>query len=261
MRQGNIFLLILALIIITAVITSVGLTGRLEALSVRAQEGNPERTKKWQTLTPVDEAQVPADTHERTLRQSKSRRYNSTRSDQVLTEQPSDGIYGRIDESQRPSAIPTSLSDAVILGTIVSAQPYLADDKKSVYTEFTVRVEEAFKQEVPSHMTTGNLMVVDQEGGALRLKDGRLLRYLVGGTSRLPSVNGRFVLFLFLIHNGQDLSILSGYELRNGRVVSLEDGGVKSPYANWDEWSFLSVLRNAVKQGSPSLSETQGAKR
>jgi hypothetical protein len=180
-------------------------------------------------------------------------RYNSTRADQVLTEQPPEVIYGRIDESPRPGAIPSAESDAAILGTIVGAQPYLSDDKKTIYTELSVRLEAIFKAQVASHMTTGSLIVVDQEGGALRLKDGRVLRYVVGGTSRLPNLNGRYVLFLSLINNRQDLSVMSGYELRDGTVVSLEEGGEASPYANWDEGSFLNVLRNAVKAESVRL--------
>lgn len=214
------------------------------------QEGSPDRAKKWQTLTPIDEAREPTNTHVRTLRQSKNRRYNSTRSDQLLTEQPPEVTSGRIDESPRPSAIPASQSDAVILGTVVGVQPYLADDKKSIYTEFSIRVEEAFKVAPSTQVTTENLIVADQEGGALRLKDGRTLRYFVGGTSRFPILNGRYVLFLSLVNNRQDLSILSGYELREGTVVSLEEGGDASPYANWDEGSFLRALRNAVKTES-----------
>jgi len=224
---------------------------------VLAQEGNSEQAGKWQALAPVDEAEEPVDTHKRNLRQSKNRRYNSTRSDEILTEQPLGVVSGRIDESRRPSALPVAQSDAVILGTVLSAQPYLADDKKSIYTEFTVRVDEAFKKEIPAYMLNENL-VVDQEGGALRLRSGRILRYFVAGVNSLPSPNGRYVLFLSLIHSGQDLSILSAYELRSGRVVSLEEGGDKSPYADWDETTFLKALRNVVTQGSPSLSDIRG---
>jgi hypothetical protein len=249
-----------------AIVGAVTLLGRAVGKlagtsSVRAQEVSPQRVRNWQALAPTDEAAEPANTHERTVRQSKNRRYNSTRSDQLLTEQPLGVTYGRIDESSRPSAMPISQSDAVILCTVVGAQPYLTDDKKSIYTEFTVRVEEAFKNELPSSTNTSNLMVLDQEGGALRLKDGRILRYLVGGISRLPNLNGRYVFFVSLLHNGQDVSILTGYELRNGSVISLEDGGDKSPYANLDDATFLDVVRNAVTPGQLSLSEIKGRRR
>jgi hypothetical protein len=218
-----------------------------------AQQGNSEQIKKWQALSAVDEAAEETDVHKRNLRQSKNRRYNSTRSDQLLTEQPSDVVSGRIDESARPSPLPIPESDAVILGTVVGAQPYLTEDKKSIYTEFTVHIEEMFKSAVPAYMTNDNLMVMDQEGGALRLKDGHLLRYVVAGTSRLPSLKRRYVFFVSLVHDAQDLKILTGYEIRNGSVISLEDGGDKSIYANWDERRFLSALRNAATQRSVSL--------
>jgi hypothetical protein len=127
-------------------------------------------------------------------------------------------------------------------------QPYLADDKKSIYTEFSIRVEETIKG--TTHVTTESLLVADQEGGALRLKDGRTLKYLVGGTSRFPILNGRYVLFLSLINHRQDLSILSGYELRDGTVCLWKKVATRRFMPTGTKESFLRVLRNAVKTES-----------
>ena len=262
-NHKSVFVLLGLLILATAT--------TLAALPLRNQKTSKENgqqkrdddgptAKKWQTLITVDEAPEPTDRHERSLRRAKNRRYNSTRSDQVLTEQPPEVINGRIDESPRPPAIPISQSDAVILGTIVRTQPYLSDDKKSIYTEFSIRVEEALKVAPVINITTGTLIVADQEGGALRLKNGRILRYLIGGTSKLPLLDRRYVLFLTLADNRRDLSILSGYELRDGTVLSLEEGGEASPYANWDEGIFLGILRNAVKPEAEAP-EVNGRKR
>jgi hypothetical protein len=219
---------------------------------VRAQEGESQRTRKWEAFTPVSEADEPVDAQKRTLRQAKNRRYNSTRAEKMLTEQPQDAVYGRLDEAPRPPALPVRESDAVILGTVIEAQPYLTETKTSIYTEFRIRVEEAFKCDVPAHMIVDQVMLVDQEGGALRLKTGQVLRYFVGGTSRLPTLNGRYVLFVSLTNNNQDLAILTGYELLNGAVISLENSGDKSAYANWDEGRFFGTLRNAVTHDSLS---------
>lgn len=216
--------------------------------SVRAVQDIPKQTKKWQALVPIDAVGEPLDTHKRTLRRDKNRRYNSSRSDEILSEQPSDVIYGRIDESPRPSPLPILESDAIVLGTVIAVQPFLTENKKSIYTEFTVRVEEAFKSELLASMTNANTIIVDQEGGALRQTDGSILRYFVGGTGNLPVLNGRYVLFLSMIHNHQDISILTGFELRNGAVNSLEEAR-GNPYSGWDEPRFLGMLRNAVQQG------------
>jgi hypothetical protein len=248
MRQGKV---LLAGILTASAIATTLLSVNLRANSkVLAQNERPEQTKKWQALVPIDEVAEPVDTHKRTLRQNKNRRYNSTRSDQSLMDQPHDVIYGRIDESRRPSALPIGESDAVILGTVIEVQPYLTENKTSIYTEFRIRVEETFKFEVPGYLMGDREVLADQEGGALRLKDGRTLRYFVGGTSKLPSLKRRYVLFLSLTHNNQDLAILTGYELRNGAVISLEEGGDKSPYANFAELKFLGLLRNATAQRS-----------
>jgi hypothetical protein len=247
-NHKSILLLLGLLILATATaLAALPLRNQKTESGLQKSGDDAQTAKKWKTLIPVDEATENVDAHERSLRQAKNRRYDSTRSDRVLTEQPPDVIYGRIDESPRPPAIPVSQSDAVILGTIVRVQPYLSDDKKSIYTEFSVRVEEALKVAPVINITTGALIVVEQEGGALRLKDGHILRYLVGGTSKLPLLNRRYVLFLTLADNRRDLSILSGYELRDGTVLSLEEGGEASPYAKWDEGSFLGILRVAFK--------------
>lgn len=211
------------------------------------QKQSTESAKKWEAMVPVDEAAEPLDIHKRSLRNAKNRRYNSSRSDQIVGAQPVVAVYGRIDESPRPSALPISESDAVILGTVTRTQPYLAENKKSIYTEFEIRVEESFKSQIPSYMVANNLLVLDQEGGALRLKDGRVLRYFVAGTSRLPALNGRYVFFLSLVHDCQDLDILTAYELHENIVTSLEENGTISPYANWNENEFLKLLRKTAE--------------
>ena len=81
---------------------------------------------------------------------------------------------------------------------------------------------------------------------------------------RLPRVGRRYVLFLKRVNDAQDLSILTGYELRQGRVMPLDGvmnlfspatGQVtrKAPFENADEATFLDLVRTAVANPSRVL--------
>lgn len=112
------------------------------------------------------------------------------------------------------------------------------------------------KNDAFTFLTPNTSIVVDREGGALRLTNGRILRYVVSGAGALPSSGKRYVLFLKLIHEGQDLSILAGYELTNGAVSPLEDGGER--YAGVSEAQFLDIVRTVVTGATQSQSEKGG---
>jgi hypothetical protein len=241
----RIFLTLLGTLVLSILLALSG-EGQ-NSLTVAAQEGDRNQVKKqqkWRPPVPINAAPDPADPEKRVLRQAKNRRYNSTRSDQLLSEQPAGFTYGRISEAPRPSALPISQSDVAILGTVINAQPYLSEKKTSTYTEFTIRVEEVFKNDARAPLGRGDSIIADREGGSLRLPDGRELRYEVYQIARPLSVGGRYVLFLERINQGQDLSILTGYELRAGRVFSLEDWGDSLRYNDSDETTFKAAFTN-----------------
>lgn len=134
-------------------------------------------------------------------------------------------------------------SDAVVIGTITNTQPYLSENKTSIYSEFTVFVEEVFKSVGQAAIKPGESLIVDQPGGALRLANGRVLRFQVAALGRLPHACKRYVLFLQRTNGEQDLSIIKGYELDNGIVSPLLLGG---SYDGMAEAEFLNMVRAMV---------------
>lgn len=196
-------------------------------------------------------ASEAVDPEERALRQAKNRRYNRVDQSTPLTELPEDvggvGVHG----GPPPPPLPVKESDFVVIGTVIKAQPYFSETRTSIYSEFSINIEEVLKNDVHP-LDVGAVIIADREGGALRLSSGRIVRFNVGTLGRLPRIGRRYVFFLKRIHEGQDITILTAYKLHKGRVFPLTMG---APYEDFDEQTFLNEVRTTIAhppQGSSS---------
>jgi hypothetical protein len=223
----------------------------------KEDKANPQRKGK---LVPIDAAPEESDPRKQALRGNKNRRYNYGHGEPLMN-QPDGYIYGRVDEASPPPPIPVATSDVIIVGTITKAQPYLDELKRSIYSEFTIEIEEVIKNNTLTPLTPNDSIVADRVGGALRLSNGRVLRYVVAGAGALPASGGRYLLFLKRIHQEQDLSILAGYELSGGLVSPLEDIPDREPYVGAKETDFLRMVRDAITNNAQSQSEKAGVQR
>jgi hypothetical protein len=206
----------------------------------------------------IDQADEPTNSRDRIKRKAKNRRYDKkTKISRRLTDLPSGGGAVRGGEAPALKPLPVTQSDVVIIGTVAKAQPYLSESESGMYTEFSVNVEQVLKKDGLPTLSPGNVIDVDREAGAMRLRDGRVVRYETAGIGRLPRVGHRYVLFLKRVNDGQDISILRGYELKEGRVFPLdgetnvfspETGQItkKAPFEGTDETTFLELVRTAV---------------
>lgn len=86
-----------------------------------------------------------------------------------------------------------------------------------------------------------------------------MLRYVVVGAGALPESGKRYVLFLRYIHDEQDFSIITGYELDSGSVFPLEDASDRSEYIGAKETDFLTMLRDAVALAGTSAPQNGGS--
>lgn len=142
------------------------------------------------------------------------------------------------------SSIPTEQSDAVIVGEVVGAQAYLSNDKTGVYSEFTVRVEQTLK--APSGGISTSI-VAERPGGAVRFPSGRIVRYEIHNQG-MPKVGSRYLLFLKYNTQGDDFCVLTGYALKNGRVVPLDNiEHLFAQYKDWSESAFHSLVNTTIK--------------
>ncbi len=141
-------------------------------------------------------------------------------------------------------ALPFEQSSAVVVGQITDARAYLSNDKTGVYSVFAIQVNEVLKNSTNTPITTASVIEAERDGGRVRFPNGRLHMYSISEHD-MPAVGLRYVLFL----NSNELSfqILTGYELREGKVYPLDHLPKLQIYENTDETSFLNELRAKIR--------------
>ncbi len=191
-------------------------------------------------------ATLPTDPNERAKRNRKSKKYNS-RTAPPISE--SEQIYSITDWELGLPALPVAKSAVIVIGEISTAQAYLSEDKTAVYSEFGVRIDEVLKTEIRFPLVSGSILPVERMGGRVRFPSGKLAVSVVDKQD-MPHIGGRYVLFLVhrFLSETEDFYILTGYELRSGRVSPLDriTSGSIAAYRGTDETSFLRDLSKAI---------------
>jgi hypothetical protein len=233
---------------------SLGVIVALLSLGLVAQVKLGDNSSVGQTSTTqvvAGEEPESSQPEERAARGTKSARYNGGGCN--LTVPGRDCFFEHFAPGPLP-LIPLKESVLALVGSVTKVQPYLSVDRTHIYTETTLQVEELLKSPEGFKLPSDQTLVVDQIGGAMRIRSGRVIR----DGSRIDFlgrayVGGRYVFFLQQVHESKDLSIVRAYELRDGKVFKLtEDGGPgkvllsKIPnHADWlsDEQEFLRAVR------------------
>jgi uncharacterized repeat protein (TIGR01451 family) len=220
-----------------------------------------EKTGRGHEPEVFELATEATDPAERARRQARNSRYDG-RGVQLLTALPP-GIepLPLIVHAPPLAPLPAAQSEAVVLGEVANAQPYLSNDQTSVYTEFSIRVEEVLKNDSQTIINPGATISAEREGGALRLPSGRVLRFGLEGYG-LPHVGGRCLFFLGASDQGPVFSILKLYELSEGSVRPLDradrlDAGGRARYSDTAEPTFLKAAREAVASPQPEAAENK----
>jgi hypothetical protein len=208
----------------------------------------------------IDEAPQPSNEEERVQREAKNRRYNLGGRD--LTAMDPGTSTGVISCGPAMPLLPTENTAIIMLGTVVSLQPYLSQDKSFIYTEYAVHVEKYLKKDTDTLPAVGERLIVDRTGGVLRLRNGHIIRYDSSGTgmARPLRVGERLVLFLNRIHNGASLMLGQGFLLRDGKAYTIGESeedmtlfgeieGVEKKFSQ--EGEFLKAVQRAI-QNPPS---------
>lgn len=145
------------------------------------------------------------------------------------------------------TGIPVRRSDAVVVGEVLGAQAHLSRDKGAVYSEFTVRVDEVLRNDGGALLAAGQSITAERFGGVVKYGPGFSRLYRMVGQD-LPRVGRRYVLFLKSVGEGQDYSIVLGYELRSEKIFLLDELPVTAPYEGADAASFLKTVRETTGQ-------------
>ena len=190
-------------------------------------------------------AAEPMDPVQRAKRQAKGKKYDNS-SWRVYPNSVSDSMV-RVDYVDRNlPAFPFDKSSVVVVGQVSDAHAYLSNDKTGVYSVFTVQVNEVLKNSTNLGLSGGSVIEVERDGGRVRFPNGRLHLYITAEQD-MPQVGLRYVLFLTNTGDESGFQIVTGYELRAGKVCSLDDLPKLHTYDNTDEAAFLGELRSKAK--------------
>lgn len=241
--------LTIACLTLTLALTSLAWNGSA-IKSVSTQEA------KRQEITPENDVPVldlkqPASSESDQLKGRK--RGHSLRQDKQIAELPAGveplpiAAHGR----QFIPALPVEQSNAIILGKVSARRAVLMDDKLGIYSEFSIRISEVFKDDLKG-LFVDQVIAASRPGGAIRFPSGKLQQYTIFGQG-YPQQDKVYVFFLKRDEEGY-YSILTGYET-DGSVVQPLDGKRNLPknepdlqfgiYRDVSLESFRSALRKA----------------
>jgi hypothetical protein len=190
-------------------------------------------------IASFDEAE-PATREERSKRLEKSRHYNNL--NLVYEQMPGFEVRPKSDHWHLGlDSIPVTKSDLIITGTVMGSAAHMSADKTGVYSEFAVIVDEVIKRSNQLTVSTNDKISVERVGGAVRFPSGRVQRVYANVNQGLPQLGTRYLFFLKVEEN--ILSILTAYELREGKVFALDKIGKFLDYDCSDDQSFLRTVR------------------
>jgi hypothetical protein len=225
------------------------------ALVTSARQADGSIQKQRTDRDVIDEAAEPSDPAEQARREVKNRYYNTGGRD-LLTLDPGMEMGG-IGCGPAMPLLPTAFTPVIVLGTVIGAQPYLSEDRSSVYSEYMIRVEEFLKKDDGILPMAGENLVVDRGGGLLRLRSGHVIRYHMSGSNvaRPLHTRERCILFLNRVDDGAYLHLGPGFLLRDGKAYLMAEregpgilvgtiGGVSNDLS--DEGEFIRAVQRAI---------------
>ncbi len=246
MRKYRITFLILltaAVVVSGAAITSIRTQNRADEKPRRKSQKMIEQENRL----PIADynAAEPADPKEKEEREAKAKKYTRT---ELSVELDQEAIVTSSHWAGELPAIPASQSALIVTGTVSKAKAELTPERKKVYSEFTVTIDEILKNDELAPLSHGDKVTADRAGGRVRYPSGKVGMYWVTGQG-MPQVGMRYLLFLTKTDPKSGYSILTGYELRDGRIHLLDNPGSGHPITaseGADEPSFLNQVRSAV---------------
>lgn len=191
-------------------------------------------------IAEFDEAE-PAKPAERSKRQEKSRRYNNLNF--VFELPPGWEVHDKSGHWHLDlDSIPAAQSSLIITGTVTESAAHLSGDKTGVYSEFAVAVDEVIKPNNQVTVSISDKISLDRVGGAVRFRSGHVQRWYLGAGQRFPQLGTRYLFFLKV--EGNTFSILTAFELREGKVFALDKIRKFQAYDGTDDQSFLRAVRS-----------------
>lgn len=172
-----------------------------------------------------------------------------------ITEERDSSYGGFPTHAPAEPAIPAGASDVVIAGEVLEGKAFLSEDKTSVFSEFTIKVNRILKNSTSETINAGDSISISRGGGAVRFPSGKVIRNLFDGKP-MPEIGGEYVMFLKYDAEAKDYPMITGYQFKDDRVIPLDgiqiDGQVVEQlashqgYKGMNKTDFLNLVQYAI---------------
>lgn len=257
MKTKSSALIIVALALMVAATVSTFSVNKFRPQN--AQEASPSKAKRtfsqeeFDSQYPLTEFSTPepTDPAKKAKRKVRDKRYN--KKEQIPISEYSTGIVGFTDWEAGLPALPVAQSRVVLIGRVKDAQARLSSNKESVYSEFTVQINEVLKKDSGEVVSPDALITITRGGGRVRFPSGHITLQHIASQG-MPRVGREYVFFLTRDDEEQDFHIVTAYELRGNDVMPVDfpaDHPINQ-YIGADKASFMSALRSTVANPQPT---------
>ncbi len=185
-RQKRALAYLLITLVVTAVVITVSVYNRRNS-TVTAQSGVGDDQPPIADYSTSESS----DQQKRAKRQARSGFYDE-QGLVIEPKAPGGDIVVRSEKLRKMPALPSGISDAVVIGEVAGAEAYLSNDKSGVYTEFDVRVDELVRDNTGS-ITPSIWLTAQRTGGRVRFPSGRIQKYGIYQQG-MPRKGRRYVL-------------------------------------------------------------------
>ena len=201
-----------------------------------------EEKKKHFPTAEFDEAEL-TDPLKREQRKQKQKRKNGLG---LVSLNPEPSMGGGLFLPQNQfdfPGLPVEQSPVIVIGDVLKSEAHLSEDKRGVYSEFTIRLVEVIKADAS---LPASEMIVERLGGYVRYPNGRTLLYRFG-TGGMPRLEARYLFFLKPTPE-LDYSILTAYEFGDKGVVALDPSAQFEKYDGYASDALRRLVVEAVRK-------------
>jgi hypothetical protein len=246
MQKLTYFLLVL--VAGTIIFSAVRHPKPIPTATVTGSQSNRDDYKKIKERFPTadyDGNQDLPDPEKNAKRKEKAKRYNDNDLVDSRGEPGVDEAALTLEPHFILPALPVAESEIVVVGTIATAQAHLSENKRNIFSEFTVTVEDVLKSKIQG-VEQGSVLTIDRVGGHVKYPNGHTILYRIAGLN-MPQTGGRYLLFLTLKHNNEDISILTAYQLTPNGAIPLDEPYHVASLTGVSEVDILQRVRNLIQ--------------
>lgn len=162
---------------------------------------------------------------------------------------PVTGGVGRVTEEPPPPLFPIDDSTLIVVGEVIKANAFLSNDKRGVYTEFTIRVDDVLKNS-DSGKTGLKKVMADRAGGVVVYPGPQRVLYQDSDIG-LPRLGSKYLFFLKKDDESPNYGIITSYDLDGSRPRQVENIPSFEEFKDLDKTVFIEKVRNKITR-SPS---------